>query len=385
LSLQIGSRVADYEVIGLLGRGGMGAVYEVRHLISDRLEAMKVLLPDLEATPDLAERFVREIRLQASLSHPNVASLHNALRVDNQLLMVMEFVEGETLSDILRRGALPEFYAVDVGVQILAALDYAHSRGVVHRDVKPSNVIVNRQGVAKLMDFGIARGLGDLALTQTGAAIGSMYYMSPEQVRGQAADARSDVYAAAVTLYEAVTGTKAIAGGSAAEVLRAQLEVVPAAPHTVNAAISVHFSDALMRALEKDPARRFQSAGDFRLQLMKVRSGMPDHPDYSTVIAAAPTRPAGLSAGTSGARTPVASDSGGRNTPVSGSQSISFDPLGLERLRKDLAEHIGPMAKILVERAARRAKTWPELYAQLAPEIPAGKRRERFLASCPRG
>ncbi len=283
MSLRLGTRVGDYEVIGMLGSGGMGAVYQVRHLISDRIEAMKVLLPDLTSTPELAERFVREIRLQASLSHPNIASLHNALHVENQLLMVMEYVDGETLADILRRGPLSQRRAVDTGIQILAALDYAHSRGVVHRDIKPSNVIINSEGLAKLMDFGIARGIDDLdQLTQAGSAVGSMYYMSPEQVRAEAVDGRSDVYATGVTLFEAMTGERPIKGKTAAEVLQAQLEHVPRSPSLINPAIAESVSRIVLKALEKDPHWRYQSAGAFRADLVEVLPALPVPPEGRT-------------------------------------------------------------------------------------------------------
>jgi eukaryotic-like serine/threonine-protein kinase len=380
LSLRLGTRVGDYEVIGMLGSGGMGAVYQVRHLISDRIEAMKVLLPDLTSTPELAERFVREIRLQASLSHPNIASLHNALHVENQLLMVMEYVDGETLADVLRRGPVSQRRAVDTGIQILAALEYAHSRGVVHRDIKPSNVIINSEGLAKLMDFGIARGIDDLdQLTQAGSAVGSMYYMSPEQVRAEAVDGRSDVYATGVTLFEAMTGERPIKGKTAAEVLQAQLEQVPRSPSLINPAIAESVSRIVLKALEKDPHWRYQSAGAFRADLVEVLPTLPHPPEGRT-----PPPPARRESTPIPAYTAKTPGSGSRVLPPTSSQALSFDPLGLERLRKDLAQHIGPMARVLVDRAAKRARSWQELYSQLAPEIPAGKERDRFLASCPR-
>ena len=382
MSLRLGTRVGDYEVIGMLGSGGMGAVYQVRHLISDRIEAMKVLLPDLTSTPELAERFVREIRLQASLSHPNIASLHNALHLDNQLLMVMEYVDGETLADVLRRGSLPQRQAVEIGIQILAALEYAHSRGVVHRDVKPSNVIINPEGVVKLMDFGIARGIDDMdQLTQAGSAVGSMYYMSPEQVRAEAVDGRSDVYATGVTLFEAMAGERPIKGKTAAEVLQAQLEQVPLSLSSINPVIAENVSRIILKALEKHPGRRYQSAGAFQADLAAVLPSLPLVSESRTPPPPpihrweAPPTPA------RSVRTPA---SGTLGLPPTSSQALSFDPLGLERVRKDLAQHIGPMAKVLVDRAAKRARSWQELYAQLAPEVPAGKERDRFLASCPR-
>ena len=174
MNLEIGSTVGDYQVVGILGAGGMGQVYKVRNVISDRVEAMKVLLPDLVNQPDLADRFLREIKVQASLEHPNIAALHTAVRVENQLLMLMEFVEGVTLDQKLKDGPLPAAEAVNYIMQVLAALDYAHARGVVHRDIKPANMMLTPGGVVKLMDFGIARSSADHKLTQTGTTVGSL-------------------------------------------------------------------------------------------------------------------------------------------------------------------------------------------------------------------
>jgi serine/threonine protein kinase len=382
LSLRPGTLIGDYEVIGVLGVGGMGAVYQVRHLISERIEAMKVLLPDLALAPALAERFMREIRLQASLSHSNIASLHNALRGDNQLLMVMEFVDGDSLGEILRAGPLEQIQVADTGIQVLAALDYAHSRGVVHSDVKPSNIMISSAGVVKLMDFGIARGINELnPWTQTGTPVGSMYYMSPEQVRAGIVDERSDIYATGVTLFEALTGQRPIRGNSTAEVLQAQIEKIPVAPNVINPALSQQLSDAIMKALEKDPGKRFQTASEFQAELFRVRVQLPLPLEYGVprrVIQGSENTPV---TGTHGSQTPL-----GRSSAVSNPSSPAspFDALGLEELRRNLAEYIGPLAKVLVDRAAKSARSWQELYEQLASEIPPGKEREQFLANCPR-
>lgn len=190
----IGQRVGDYEIVSMLGAGGMGQVYRVRNVISDRTEAMKVLLPDLAAEPDLAARFTSEIRMLASFDHPNIAQLHTALQVDNQLVMVMEFVEGLTLAQRAEQGAIPQTDLVNYLQQVLSALSYAHGRGVVHRDIKPANVMVTLAGTAKLMDFGIARSSVESDLTRPGTSLGSLAYMSPEQARGGTVDARSDIY-----------------------------------------------------------------------------------------------------------------------------------------------------------------------------------------------
>jgi serine/threonine protein kinase len=345
----------------------MGVVYQVRHLISDRTEAMKVLLPDFESNTALAERFVREIRLQASLSHPNIASLHNALRFENQLLMVMEFVDGRTLSELIRSGQLDQVKVLQITIQVLSALDYAHARGVIHRDVKPSNVMITREGVAKLMDFGVARAAKDLGhLTQTGAAIGSMYYMSPEQIRGEALDGRADLYSTGVTLFEALTGQRPFKGTEAAQILDAQLREVPPDPSFFRAVITPEVSKIVLKSLQKSPENRYQTASQFREDLSNVLKNL----SASTF---SPTEPA--------FRYPQVQE----KTPSSGTLfQTKFDPLGLERVRKDLAQHIGPLARVLVDRAAKRARNWQELYAELAPEVPQGKERTRFLAGCPR-
>ena len=193
MNLDIGSTVGDYQIIGILGAGGMGKVYKVRNAISDRVEAMKVLLPDLATEPELADRFIREIKVQASLEHPNIAALHTALRVQNQLLMLMEFVEGMTLDQKLKSWSAAHCEAVEYVAQVLRALGYAHQHGVIHRDIKPANMMLTPGGVIKLMDFGIAKAATDRKLTMTGTTMGSLYYMSPEQIKGEATlDARSD-------------------------------------------------------------------------------------------------------------------------------------------------------------------------------------------------
>ncbi|MCS7314247.1 MAG: protein kinase [Bryobacterales bacterium] len=267
MSFRVGDRVGDYEVIGVLGTGGMGLVYKVRNLISERVEAMKVLLPNLEQDPALADRFLREIKVLAALDHPNIASLRTAFRSGSQLVMVMEFIEGVSLDQRLREGPIPIGEAIRYFCQALDALDYAHSRGVIHRDIKPANIMVTRAGVVKLMDFGIAKAAGDRQLTRTGTTMGSLYYMSPEQVTGAPLDVRSDVYSMGVTLYEVLTGTRPFQGDSEFSVMAAHLEGRALPPIEVNPLLGPLLNDIVMTAIAKDPARRFQSARAFRTAL----------------------------------------------------------------------------------------------------------------------
>jgi hypothetical protein len=270
MAYQIGDRIGDYEVIGVLGTGGMGQVYKVRNVISERLEAMKILLPNLEHDPALADRFLREIKVLAALDHPNIAALHTAFRAGNQLVMVMELVEGVSLDERLRQGPIPLGEAINYFCQALAALHYAHSRGVIHRDIKPANIMVTPQGAVKLMDFGIAKAAGDRQLTRTGTTLGSLYYMSPEQVTGGALDARSDIYSMGVALYEVLTGARPFQGDSEFSIMAAHLEGKIVPPIQINPLLGPALNELIMIALAKDPAQRFQSAEAFRTALEQV-------------------------------------------------------------------------------------------------------------------
>src|ERR1043165_7499501 len=236
MNLATGSIVGDYQIIGVLGEGGMGKVFKVRNTISDRIEAMKVLLPNLEGEPDLADRFLREIKVLASLNHPNIAGLRTAVRFENQLLMIMELVDGESLDHRLQHhGRLPVEEAVRYISQVLAALACAHERGVIHRDIKPANMMVTPDGTVKLMDFGIAKSATDRKLTMTGTTMGSLYYMSPEQITGvESLDARSDLYSVGVSLYELVTGKRPFDGDSQFAIMSAHLQKVPVPPITID-------------------------------------------------------------------------------------------------------------------------------------------------------
>jgi len=284
MALAPGTRVGDYEILALLGAGGMGQVYSARNVISGRTEAMKVLLPDFASEKDLAARFTAEIRTLAALDHPNIAQLRTAFEFENRLVMIMEFVEGVTLEKRASEAPIPVNDVITYSMQVLAALSYAHSKGVTHRDIKPANIMLTSHGIVKLMDFGIAKSTNDLQLTRPGTTMGSVYYMSPEQVRGGTVDARSDIYSFGVTLYEMLTGRRPFQADTAYSVLNAQLTEAPAPPQQINPALSTELNNIVLRAMVKLPDGRFQTAEEFRAALRNLQKPEPK-PTSSQAVA----------------------------------------------------------------------------------------------------
>ncbi len=258
-------------MIEIAGAGGMGAVYKIEHIITRRIEAMKILPPSSSSDPEQIQRFEREIQVQARLHHPNIVALYNAVRDGASIALVMEFVEGESLQRKLEAGPLPVATAVDYAIQVLRALAYAHDNGVIHRDVAPANIIITPERVAKLTDFGLARGAADLRLSASGVPIGSPWYMSPEQVKATGPmDARTDIYATGAVLHEMLTGAKMFDAEGAFAVMRAHVEATPAPPSSRNPAIPTALDGIVAKAVAKDPASRFQSADEFRLALQQT-------------------------------------------------------------------------------------------------------------------
>jgi serine/threonine-protein kinase len=278
MSFKIGDTVGDYQIIGLLGAGGMGKVYKVKNTISDRVDALKVLLPDLADDPELADRFIREIKVLASLEHPNIAGLRTAFRLENQLLMVMEYVEGTTLDERAKAGPVPVEDAINYITQALSALGFAHKHGVIHRDIKPANMMLTPDNVIKLMDFGIAKAKSDKKLTQTGTTMGSLFYMSAEQVQGGELDGRSDLYSVGVSLYELVTGVRPFQGKSDFDIMVAQLQQTPQAPIQMMPHLPKALNDIIMISLEKDPVKRFQTAEAFAAALGSLSQTLQSTP-----------------------------------------------------------------------------------------------------------
>jgi len=267
----IGQIIGNYKIEAKLGEGGMGAVYRGVDTMLDREVAIKALKPELASQTSVVERFRTEAVTLAKLNHPNVATLYTMFRQGEELYMVLEYVRGETLDNILqRRGALPAEEAIPVFCQVLDGIDHAHELGIVHRDIKPANMMLTEKGTLKVLDFGIARLLGSARMTRAGNIIGTLEYMAPEQVRGLETDGRSDLYALGMMLYEVLTGKLPFDTENEFELMKAQTELTPAPPRTLNPNIPPAVEAAIMKAIDKDPNKRFQTGGEFREVLMNA-------------------------------------------------------------------------------------------------------------------
>ena len=264
MALQIGESIGHYQIVEELGVGGNGRVLKVQHLITRRREAMKILANGRPTSQEYAHRVLREIRLQASLDHPNIAAVLNAFWLEDDLVMIMELIDGVTLQKILERRRLNINQSINLIRQVVNALTYAHASGVIHRDVSTANIIVCEDGRVKLTDFGLAKGSADMNITESGGMIGSPYYISPEQVRGTAAtDQRSDIYSTGVVLYELLTGTRPFEADSTFMLMQAHVQQKATAPIERNPAIPQFISEAVLKAMAKNPWDRFQTTADF--------------------------------------------------------------------------------------------------------------------------
>jgi serine/threonine protein kinase len=363
MTIQAGQVIGEYKVVRALGRGGLGAVYEAVHQISQRAEALKVMLPEQTGTEDMKERFRREIQLLASLNHPNIAGLHNAFYEGDQLIMVMELVEGEDLRSRSRKGRIPLPLLMDFATQVLTALDYAHARGVVHRDIKPANIMISPAGLVKVLDFGIAISKGSVDLTMAGSLVGSPMHMSPEQIRGEKATQQSDLYSLGVTLYELIAGQPPVSGATTYELMMAHLNQAPTPLAQLRPDIPPRLSEVISRALEKEPAKRFSTAAEF---LDAVRSvSMPDLAGTTTIT---PTRH----------WQEVTTDK--VNQPSTGPLAPPVD-----QLVRHLATFIGPIAKVVVSRLTKQYTDLDRLYLEASKQIDKDADRKKFLATRPRG
>ena len=385
MALSAGTRLGPYEIVAPLGAGGMGEVYKARDTRLDRTVAVKVLPPDVAADPERRARFEREARAVATLQHPNICTIHDVgVATENLSFLVMELLHGETLQRRLSRGPLDEGDFVEIATALTGALDAAHTAGIIHRDIKPANIFLTSHG-PKILDFGLAKAmvykpvagasfqptkLPEGALTEVGRAVGTVAYMSPEQLRGEDVDVRSDLFSLGLVLYEMATGQPAFGGATSAVISGAILHEQPRRPREIRPALSARLEEIILKALEKDRHLRYQHASEIRADLRRAKRDTESTPIVPvTRRSAARTMRRAVLMGTAGValaasaiwgytylhRPPKLTD---KDTIVLADfTNTTGDPVFDETLRQGLAVQLGqsPFLSIVPEERIRRA------------------------------
>ena len=315
MSLPPGARLGPYEVVSRLGAGGMGEVYRARDTRLDRIVAIKVLPHDRVSDAEARGRFEREAKAIAALSHPNICAIHDVgFDTSTSPYLVMELLEGQTLQERLLRGPLDVDQVVEYGAALADALEAAHARGLIHRDLKPANIFITSRGIPKILDFGLAKALArddasataneidvtrrrDDPLTELGTTVGTVAYMSPEQLRGEPLDVRSDLFSFGIVLYEMATGQRAFAGATSAVVSAAILTREPPAPTSARPDLPPRLEETILKALEKDRNLRCQTAAELRADLTRLKRHSGSQTVRTSATTTAPSAAATITVG----------------------------------------------------------------------------------------
>lgn len=278
----VGTTISHYEILEKIGKGGMAEVFLAQDTVQDRKVALKFLSEELQDNPTARRRFVREATLGRGLKHPNTCRIYETVEAEGKTFIVMEYVQGETLQERMDRGRLPLSLAVDTVIEISGALEEAHAKGFIHRDIKPSNFILTPQGQAKLTDFGLAKRLltdkkdGSAewltTLTSSGTAVGTLAYMSPEQLRGNPADVRSDIFSLGVVVYEMLAGVHPFMKKGPMETASAILREKPAPLARYTEEVQESLQQAVKKMLEKEPEERYQQIREVRADLSEMKT-----------------------------------------------------------------------------------------------------------------
>src|ERR1700723_3994758 len=281
----IGQTISHYRIVEQLGAGGMGVVFKAQDSRLERAVALKFLPEQLAQQPQALERFRREARAASALNHPGICTIYDIGEQDGRAFIAMEFIDGETLRNHIHGKPLPVAEILELGIEIAEALDAAHAEGIIHRDIKPANIFVNKRGRAKVLDFGLAKlvpkgvAVGDAgsgfessgSTSIAGLISGTPSYMSPEQVRGDELDARSDIFSLGLVLYEMATGRQAFGGGTGGAIIEAVLTRPPVSARSINPEIPPALEAIIEKALHKDRDQRYQRAGDALADLQQLK------------------------------------------------------------------------------------------------------------------
>jgi len=272
--LMVGTTVSHYKILEYLGGGGMGVVYKAQDLKLDRLVALKFLPPDLTRDPEAKQRFVHEAKAASSLDHPNICNVHEIDETsEGQIFISMAYYEGETLKKMIERGPLEISDAVEIASQVARGLAKAHEHGIVHRDIKPANIIITADGIAKIVDFGLAKLSGQTLLTKTGTTLGTAAYMSPEQARNEAVDARTDIWSLGIVLYEMITGRRPFASAYEQAMVYSILNTDPKPLRALRPHVPEALEKIARRAMAKDPKDRYKNASELLSDLESYKAG----------------------------------------------------------------------------------------------------------------
>jgi eukaryotic-like serine/threonine-protein kinase len=364
----VGKKFGDYEILEELGAGGMGRVYRARDLTLDRVVGLKTLADQFSSDAAFVQRFLKEARSAARLNHPNIVQIYNFGQVDSVYYLAMEFVDGRSLGYYLRKhGPFSEAEGLNLVRQACVALSVAHGEGIVHRDVKPDNLMLNKKGQLKLVDLGVAKILDDAqGQTLTGQSMGTPHYISPEQIRGQKdIDGRADIYSLGAAFYHLVTGHTPFEGTSGPVVMSRHLTDPLPDPRQWKPDLSRGLCHVIRKSMAKDREERYKDVYALDMDLYLVQTGQPpkgEEPSSTAVQQMAEIE--GLS--TLAPRTP----------------QVAFDSGVLHVIEDRLALAIGPLAKVLVRKAAKTAPSLDALCQNLAGQIASEASRAAFLQAC---